>query len=526
MSEHVIPALATRDREKSCADCPMMEVASGGQVSCRVKKIPLTFPSWGLKAQEIALQKQAKDCPWHGYRRLPNELPPASDRLPVIFPVGRAKVLPVVPRLSGSRPVSCYSCKHFVTSDDMNRAHSALLPPTISGVCGAKGLPIPLGEDNEIAGDCLNYEYGNFPVEGLPAILFTPEYSEKYLTRNIKEKSSTHLPEGFDPLTYPTELKVEALHSDNGVRAWVGISDPKTSNKVYLPIYDRKFFPSQEQAKIPNSDDETLPGDYVDHAGLVFKIAVAWMELDETPALIGEAGNGKTEILRHLAWIMQVPFERITITASSEIDDLAGKFVFEDGETVFKYGRLARAWGKVNVVCLDEPNTGPNDVLQFIRPLIDNSKQLVLDQNKGEQIFRNDGCYLGLAMNPAFDYRNIGANQMADADNSRLLHIDVPLPPEHVERKIIIDRLKAKDGWTLPDELLSPLMSIASTLRQMSKDGEVPFSWGIRVQIKVARLLRWFDFHDAFLMAMGSSVDPETQDKIIAVVKSNTPEKS
>ena len=230
-----------------------------------------------------------------------------------------------------------------------------------------------------------------------------------------------------------------------------------------------------------------------------------------------------TELLRHIAWIMQLPFERITITASSEVDDLAGKFVFEDGETAFKYGRLARAWGKPNVLCLDEPNTGPNDVLQFIRPLIDNSKQLVLDQNKGEQIFRNDGCYLGMAMNPHFDYRNIGANPMADADNSRLLHLEVPLPPETVEREIIKSRLLIKDSWEIPDKLLDSVVAIARTLREMSHNNEVPFSWGIRVQIKVARLLHWFDFHDAYLMAMGSSVDEETRDKVISVVKANTP---
>jgi MoxR-like ATPase len=671
-----------------------------------------------------------------------------------------------------------------------------------------------------------------------------PEYNPEYLQKRAGLKTS-HLPDGFDPVTYPSELQVSDYHAEHGIRAWVGIKDPKTTNKVFLPIYRADYFESEEQVKIPSSSDDTLPGEYVDHSGMVFKVAVAWMELDETPALIGEAGNGKghpvdtkvltpqgwcrvgdikpgdfvigsngkstkvtnifprgklpvsrvtmtdgssvlvdndhlwrvkpekptakwrtmptrdlasesltfshgyrwkipmvqpvefdsnealpidpyllgvliangaltsgeavistndlqvinrcilrganisertptparrwkaegniwnklrilglaglksaekfipeiylrssiedrrsllaalldcdgctngrhtmydtmseqlandvielvqslggtassrvsdrdgcitvaialdknpfltsrkvalwdsvkhrqplrkiksitqegeaevvciqveaedhlyvtedyivthnTELLRHIAWIMQLPFERITITASSEVDDLAGKFVFEDGETAFKYGRLARAWGKPNVLCLDEPNTGPNDVLQFIRPLIDNSKQLVLDQNKGEQIFRNDGCYLGMAMNPSFDYRNIGANPMADADNSRLLHLEVPLPPETVEREIVKSRLMVKDGWEIPDKLLDSVVAIARTLREMSHNNEVPFSWGIRVQIKVARLLHWFDFHDAYLMAMGSSVDEETRDKVISVVKANTP---
>lgn len=525
MTEHIIPALIPRDKEdkKSCLNCPALKNEHDGSLSCGAKLIPLTVRSWDNTTRKLAVERQASNCEMYGTRKSASDLSGPQfvelKRPNVIFPVERASVRPTIPRLSTSS-YSCVKCKHFIHES----ATKGTIPLSASflGVCGARGIAIPAGKQVELCGDCNLYEQGEFPVEGLMLIKLGPEYNPEYLQKRAGLKTS-HLPDGFDPVTYPSELQVSDYHAEHGIRAWVGIKDPKTTNKVFLPIYRADYFESEEQVKIPSSSDDTLPGEYVDHSGLVFKVAVAWMELDETPALIGEAGNGKTELLRHIAWIMQLPFERITITASSEVDDLAGKFVFEDGETAFKYGRLARAWGKPNVLCLDEPNTGPNDVLQFIRPLIDNSKQLVLDQNKGEQIFRNDGCYLGMAMNPHFDYRNIGANPMADADNSRLLHLEVPLPPETVEREIVKSRLMVKDGWEIPDKLLDSVVAIARTLREMSHNNEVPFSWGIRVQIKVARLLHWFDFHDAYLMAMGSSVDEETRDKVISVVKANTP---
>lgn len=540
MPEHVIPSLIQRirDEKKTCLDCPMLLQAGDGSSMCKAKNIPLKFRTWDVKTAELAYEQQASSCEFYGIKFPPETRPWDEYHRPnVIWPVSRATTRPTIPRLSESG-FSCVKCKHFIP-ENLMRGSVALTPANFIGLCGSKGVAIPSGQQTIAAGDCLNYELGDFPVEGIYSIKLGPTYSPEYLAKRAGARIN-HLPAGFDPTIFTSELEVTPEQKAMGIRAWVGIKDPKSTNKVYLPIYERAYiykqdflrqpegtnvekFQSQEVLKIPNTGDDTMPGSYIDHSGLVYKVAVAWVELDETPALIGEAGNGKTELLRHIAWIMQLPFERITITATSEVDDLAGKFLFEDGETVFHKGRLSRAWAKPNVVCLDEPNTGPNEVLQFIRPLIDNSKQLVIDQDKGQMIFRDAGCFLGMAMNPAYDYKNVGANTMADADNSRLLHLEVSLPPEIVEREIVKARLLAKDDWNIPDRLLDAVMSISRTLREMSKDGEVPFSWGLRVQIKVARLLKWFDFHDAYLIAMGSSVDDATQEQILAVVTANTP---
>lgn len=529
MPEHVIPSLVSRDKsstERSCIDCPAFEILGEGSARCKAKSIPLTLRSWDSTTRDLALTRQGTNCEIYGTDTTAesisieqwNEL----KRPPVIFPVGRKNERPMVARLMVSNP-NCRDCKHFIP-ESMARALIPINEGSFIGLCGAKGIALPKGSEKQIAEECKYLEHGTFPLEGIHAIHMGPDYNPAYLQKRAGV-SLNHLPGGFDPLIYPTEIELDQGMIDSGIRAWVGIKDPKSANKVFVPIFNPAFFESEEQVKIPSTDDETMPANYVDHAGIVYKVLVSWIELDETPALIGEAGNGKTELFRHIAWIMQLPFERITITASSEVDDLAGKFLFVDGQTEFQYGRLAKAWGKPNIICLDEPNTGPNDVLQFIRPLIDNSKQLVLDQNKGELISRDQFCFLGIAMNPAFDYKNIGANPMADADNSRLLHLEVPLPSEVVEREIIRQRLLIKDQWEIPDAILDSIMAIARTLREMSKDDEVPFSWGIRVQLKVARLLKWFDFHDAYMMAMGGSVDPDTQDKVISVVKASTPKR-
>lgn len=224
-----------------------------------------------------------------------------------------------------------------------------------------------------------------------------------------------------------------------------------------------------------------------------------------------------TEFFRYMAWLMQLPFERISITRESEIDDLAGKMFFENNETVFKPGRIPKAWVKPCVVVLDEPNTGPPEVWQYIRPLTDNSKQLVNDKNEGEVIKRHAFAFLGMAMNPAWDSRNVGAEMIGDADGSRLMHIFVDMPDEPTERKIIRARCDL-DGYDLPQDTEDIIMRVAKTLREMSDNNELPITWGIRNQIKVARATAWFPLEKSYALGVLDYLEPETRSMVLSVV--------
>ena len=228
-----------------------------------------------------------------------------------------------------------------------------------------------------------------------------------------------------------------------------------------------------------------------------------------------------TEFFRHMAWLMCLPFHRISVTGSTEVDDLAGKMHYDPAKgTYFEYGRVPTAWGKPGVICLDEPNVGQPDVWQFIRPLTDNSKQLVLDMNKGERLPRHDYAFLGMAMNPAWDVRNSGTSTIADADGSRLMHIFVDLPSEAVERRIIEAAVKL-DGWEIGGDALDMVIGIAGDLRRMSSEETIPITWGIRPQLKVARALKWFGPTDAYRLATADYLEPQHQELILDVVRSH-----
>ena len=552
----------TEPVKPSCATCPaLIKASEGGDILtksigvdiCGRFGFPLDRVGLSRRDKKDLQEIKAATCGHHGEplpgirggkeRRLPNP------DLSVAFPI---KIADEEDK-GDDRVRSCTNCFFYVKSDVALQEFGFASP-----MCRARGT---LLQATRLLANALTCKTSQLKVTDDPVktddIILRPEYLGAFTMANDPiARWRANKGKVIDPGAHPTDKPVTPEDVANGIRSWRKISATYATSEVFLPIYLRSYFSPEEQEKIPNTGDDEHPELYLDHNEAVYRVAVLWMELDETPMLWGQAGVGKTELYRHMAWLMQVPFERISITASTELDDLAGKTHFgvpptreaemaelrerlvnADGdevesitkalqaldngnETYFEYGRIPRAWQKPCVLCIDEPNVGPVDVWQFIRPLTDNSKQLVLDQNRGERISRHPDCYLGMAANPSWDTRNTGALEIGDADGSRLMHLYMELPPEALEREIIQGRCEL-DGWTMPSQMLSDLMATAKDIRAMCEDGTLAMTWGIRSQIKVARSMRWFPAILAFKLGSGDALEPAASQALLDAVKSH-----
>lgn len=436
---------------------------------------------------------------------------------------------------SGNTISSCTGCRFYVPRNEMISKHGIN-----SGFCRAKGSLLLDDRLWQYSKDCedrtLKTLESNTRVGNAPIIWLT-EYTDGYGKLN-PATLLRRLREGIDedPVTAKPDREGSDEAKKNGIRGWRKVSDQKGKGPdLYLPMFDISYFGEKEievnghkvpnpiRSSIPRTGDEEHPEEYLDHGNFVYRVAVMWMRLKETPAIWGPGGVGKTELFRHLAWMMAMPFTRISITESSEIDDIAGKMMYtpEKG-TYFHYGRIPQAWQRANVLCIDEPNTGPPAVWQFIRPLTDNSKQLVLDQNVGERIAAHKFTFMGMAMNPAWDPRNVGTQVIGDADGSRLLHIEMGMPPAEIEAEIIARTLQL-DRWQSEEikPVVDTVMAIAKDIRGLSTDGMIDTSWGIRHQKKVARVKRYTSWTDAYLLGVGDSLEPQQRAAILDVVKSH-----
>lgn len=506
----------------SCSSCPSFlkpaeavdtfRKNTGAPMCARYSTVlgrPGVSPTQGRKL----LEHFASKCDAFGQPRPPS---PVDHRgLSVMLP-DPAALTKSVPSAEKEACKSCAMCVNFVRDDIVARELG-----WTAGLCGAKGKLIFSNRQVYEARGCDYRQYGQTRTT-TGDLHMLPEYEDAFAPLDPMRAFIASRENFTEPAEWVTEREVTTEEAAAGIGAWRRIIDPNGSgNEVFMPVYRTDSFSEDERKLIPKTGEDSHPELYVDHFGGVYVAAVCWTELDETPALWGEAGTGKTELFRHLAWLMNMPFRRMSITASTELDDLAGKMHYtpEQG-TYFKYGRLPDAWMKPGVICIDEPNTGPADVWQFLRPLTDNSKQLVLDMNEGEALDRHPDSYLGLAMNPAWSPLNVGALPIGDADANRLFHVYVELPPESLEKEIIRARVKL-DGWEISSEQLDTLMRIAEEIRGVTKQGTLPITWAIRPQIKVARALRWFDPLTAYSRAVGDYLEPEAREAILDLVRAH-----
>jgi MoxR-like ATPase len=512
--------ISPNDPNRSCLNCPsclpaddtsIFRKSIGSRVCARFGK-PIGKAT-SSPHEELAIAKQfAKNCPEYG-----NPKPAIPD-----WPQAKFLVMLPDPQVIGVSPISpdmvssCAACKHFVREDVVARDLG-----WTAALCAAKGKLLLANRYTLEAKNCEMRDFGTVRTT-TSGLTFLPEYEDYFAgAADPVKMMKANLENFIDPTEYPTDKPVDPADAHK-IRAWRQVDDPMTGMHVFLPVYRPDFFDDEARSQIPTTGDDEHPEDYIDHGQYVYKTAVLWTELDETPALWGQAGTGKTEFYRHMAWLMQLPFIRFSINGSTEVDELMGTTRYTDGVgTHFEYGRFAKAWQSPCVMVVDEWNVGQPDVQQALRPCIDNSKQLVIDANNGESLDRDVDCFLGMAMNPAWDILNVGANVISDADANRLMHLFVEIPPPEIEKQIIKTRC-SHDGWEIPEATLDAVMKIATDVRELSANGTLPITWGIRPQLKAARAMRWFDSITAYKMASADFLEPPQQQLLLDAVRTHT----
>lgn len=414
---------------------------------------------------------------------------------------------------------SCRNCVFFVSQKEVATEHNIS-----GGACSRKGIVVFPERTVKEASECEDklWKEDSYPdyddasaLRLMPMFKEANDYDDSAAGRwRARRKGGV-----IDPADYESDAEVTPEDRSNGIKAWREVKDPNSDNSVLIPVFDDNYFTELEQFKIPRTGDREHPEDYIDARDYVYSSFVEIIKLDETPALWGQPGVGKTELGRHMAWLMQVPFERLNITKDSEVADIAGETHFKDGETTFIEGRLPTAWRRPGVIMLDEPNAGPHEVWQFLRPLTDNSKQLVLDMSENKTVIdRNPHCFLLMAMNPAWDYRNTGLNELADADTNRLAHIYMELPDRKTEKQILTNACR-HDGWEPANSLLEKIMDVSDDIRAMVNDGSLPITWGVRSNLKAIRHLQYFSADVAYRRAVVDFLDPNIAQMVLKVVE-------
>lgn len=96
--------------------------------------------------------------------------------------------------------------------------------------------------------------------------------------------------------------------------------------------------------------------------------------------------------------------------------------------------------------------------------------------------------------------------------------IEVFLPPEDVERQIIVARCN-DEGHAITNAQLDTIMQLSGEVRKMIDSGSVQVSWGIRVTNRIASYLPYCTLHQAIHMAVLGRLDPVIRRPIETILK-------
>ena len=259
---------------------------------------------------------------------------------------------------------------------------------------------------------------------------------------------------------------------------------------VELPKYDPLSFPESDRVKIPEHST------FIDHDDLVYRVAVD-MKRSRVPMLWGPAGVGKTQLARHLAFLMRVPFERIPLGETSEREDVTGHYELKGATTEWVTSRLARSFTRPGVICVDEWNAAPPAVLHVARPVLDDSAALALDAYDGRILMKHDHCFMVATGNPDWMPQYAGLLPLSEADADRLSHINVGWPNLEVEAKIILNHLCANELDKVPAWQVVCALKTWTDLRSNIDGGSLGITAGTRSLLNFIECLQYHPVREA-----------------------------
>ena len=184
-------------------------------------------------------------------------------------------------------------------------------------------------------------------------------------------------------------------------------------------------------------------------------------QLKHPVLLKGPTGCGKTRFVRHMADRLGRPLVTVACQEDLSAADLAGRFLLENGDTVWRDGPVTRA-ARTGAICyLDEVVEARADVLTLIHPLTDDRRMIPLER-KGEDVNAHDNFMVVVSYNPR--YQSI-AKTLKESTRQRFLAIPFDYPQSSVEAEIVAHEAQCSI------EIATELVQLGTATRRLRGHG-------------------------------------------------------
>jgi len=224
----------------------------------------------------------------------------------------------------------------------------------------------------------------------------------------------------------------------------------------------------------------------------------------------GPKGTGKSELIKKFAEDAGLPYWGVIGQEGIRADELLGHWEMpEKGKTVWVDGIIPKAVRAGGILHIDEANVIEPAILMRLDELLDNKRQLNMEDLSGELIKAHPDLFVVFTMNPP-TYE--GVKPPPEPIMSRLTkRYWLDYPPPHIEMNILEIKLRkmgvkpsqfeAPDGPQKPAKgtMSKDILDLIQIVSGIRKDTELSYTPSIReTQAFVQDLIEGDDFFKAF----------------------------
>ena len=199
----------------------------------------------------------------------------------------------------------------------------------------------------------------------------------------------------------------------------------------------------------------------------------------QLPVMIkGPTGCGKSRFIESMAQKFNIPLIQIACNEETSAIDLQGRYLIENGNTIWYDGPATTAVKNGCMLYLDEISEAREDVIVVIHPLADHRREIYIDK-KNQTIKAPDNFILVASYNPGYQ------NKMKDLKPStkqRFITLQFDYPNEKQELEIILNETNIKK------DIAAQLTAYAKKLRNL-KDLDLIETVSTRLIINTGKLI-------------------------------------
>jgi nitric oxide reductase NorQ protein len=215
--------------------------------------------------------------------------------------------------------------------------------------------------------------------------------------------------------------------------------------------------------------------------------------------LNGPTGSGKTRLVEHMAWRLNLPLYTVACHDDLSANDLTGRYIIKGDELEWIDGPLLMAVREGGLAYLDEVVEARKDVTVVIHPLTDHRRCLPVE--KRAKIYQApDDFMLVISYNP--NYQSV-LKELKPSTRQRFVSINLGWPAEDLEVRIVSRESEVEA------DTAEKLVKAANRIRQLVNQG-LEEGVSTRELVYAGMLLRkGLPVRDALLSTM---VEPLTYD--------------